>query len=221
MLSFDTFARPGWLIDNVSVTMSNVVPGVISITNNLWQSSWTLTGPLARNGSGPGKVISNAPPGEYVVQWSNVPFYVSPDRQTNNLPSGGSISFSANYTITDTNTNGLPDSWEQQFFGNVSANHPGTNDADHDGMSDFAEFIAGTIPTNSASVFKVTAMPPDSNHLIELDWNAAPGRGYRVLGSANGTSWSPSSEWLQATNRVFLSAPTNGAPYLFRVEVRP
>ena len=63
-----------------------------------------------------------------------------------------------------------------------------------------------------------------SNNTVRLQWNSVAGHGYRVHGSANAANWSPFSDWLRATNAnaAFTLPPrTNGAPYLFRVEVTP
>ena len=44
----------------------------------------------------------------------------------------------------DTNLNGIPDSWEMLMFGDL--NHSATDDADGDGLSNLAEWQAGTNP---------------------------------------------------------------------------
>ncbi len=49
----------------------------------------------------------------------------------------------------DIDADGLDDDWELQFFGDLSRN--GTGDFDSDGINDASEFIAGSIPTLSAS----------------------------------------------------------------------
>jgi len=48
LFSFDSAARPGWLVDDVSITVSNVVGGTIVITNNIWQASFALSGPAGK-----------------------------------------------------------------------------------------------------------------------------------------------------------------------------
>jgi hypothetical protein len=68
---------------------------------------------------------------------------------------------------------------------------------------------------------KASLLSPDH---LQLDWSSSAGHGYRVLGSANATSWVPYSEWLRAegmTTTWIVPPYTNGAPYLFRVEARP
>jgi signal transduction histidine kinase len=89
--------------------------------------------------------------------------------------------------------------------------------------TDYAEFIAGTNPTLANSRLKTTAtLLPD--HSLRLDWESVSGRIYRVEGSLDGRNWSPVSDWLQAgsSSMTFSRPPlSSGAPYLFRVEVRP
>jgi len=48
----------------------------------------------------------------------------------------------------------MDDQWERDWFGNLTRN--GTGDFDQDGQNDRQEFLASTVPTNPASVFKVT-----------------------------------------------------------------
>ncbi len=221
LLSFDTLARPGWLVDDISVTVETIVPGTVIITNNLWQAGWSLTGPVIRSGKGLGTTISNAPPGDYTLTWFGVPYYQTPAIQTNTLVSSGAATFNAAYTIVDTNHNGIPDSWEQQFFGAVETNRTAFTDTDGDGMSDYAEFIAGTDPTNPASVFRLSVTGLGPNNQAQLQWPYATGRAYQILGSTNGVTWPPISGWFQSTNQYNVPTQPKGIPYLFRIRVLP
>jgi hypothetical protein len=56
----------------------------------------------------------------------------------------------ANATGADSDGDGLSDTWEQQYFGSLTQNAAG--DYDRDGISNGAEYAAGTDPTNPNSV---------------------------------------------------------------------
>jgi hypothetical protein len=58
----------------------------------------------------------------------------------------------------DANQDGLPDAWQAQYFGAPGDLRAGYDaDPDGDGAGNGAEYLAGTSPTNSASVFKITS----------------------------------------------------------------
>ncbi len=48
--------------------------------------------------------------------------------------------------ITDTDADGMDDGWETSFFGDLS--HSASEDFDHDGLSNYLEFILGQDPTS-------------------------------------------------------------------------
>ena len=211
--------HPGWLVDDVGITMSSVQPGVIQITNNLWQARYVVNGPLNFAGRGLGTTITNAPAGQYVITFGNVAYYQTPTAQTNTLIAGSNIVFQGNYSFNDANHNDISDEFENQKFGFADPSRTKDTDTDHDGMSDWAEFIAGTDPNNPLPPFRITARLL-SNNVARLEWPSIPNHAYRVLGSTNGMNWIVCSGWLtnSATNTNFiLPPPTNGAPHLFRV----
>ena len=51
ILSFQNYPRLGWLIDDISLTVEGPITTVV-VTNNLAQSTWTLSGPLIEIGQG-------------------------------------------------------------------------------------------------------------------------------------------------------------------------
>lgn len=223
LFSFDAPPRPGWLVDDVSITVTNVQPGTVRITNNLWQAFYVLTGPTNRAAGGRSEILTNAPPGQYVIQYAEVPYHQTPPAQTNLLAAGGSVTFTGNYTFTDINFNGIPDGWEAQQFSAITSQRTPTTDTDGDGLSDWAEFVAGTDPNNPPPPFRLTALRL-TNHLVQLSWPSVTNHTYRVHASSNAVSWSPFSNWIAApgTNTSYtLATTTNGAARFFRVEATP
>jgi len=80
----------------------------------------------------------------------------------------------------DTNTNGLPNIWEMRYFDGTTA-ASASADKDEDGANNLAEYIAGTNPTNSGSLFLVQLI--DSARHIE--WATVQNRIYTVQHSSN------------------------------------
>nr|MDA3834770.1 thrombospondin type 3 repeat-containing protein [Spirochaetales bacterium] len=82
----------------------------------------------------------------------------------------------------DNNGNQIADAWESTYFGTGSTVNP-YMDEDGDGVSNQAEYIAGTNPTNRNSCLRV-----DSERSVDefcLSWNPEPDRTYCVSGTTN------------------------------------
>lgn len=224
LLSFESWPRFGWLVDDVSVTVSNVVPGTMIISNNLAQARFTLTGPMNRTGQGISTVFTNAPPGQYAITFGTVLFYQTPAPQTNTLVATGTVLFEGNYTFADANTNGISDAWETNFFGALSSSRTASTDTDGDGMTDYAEFIAGSNPTNAASALALEVPLSPTNGQVQLTWPTISGHAYRLEMSINAATWTPVTDWTLANGAASsytLTAPASGVAYLFRLAVRP
>ena len=91
-------------------------------------------------------------------------------------------------------------------------------------MTDYAEFIAGTDPTDAASRFYFTGETIQSNRLVQMQWTVVTNRLYQVSVSTNLVSWLPVTDWLQASNDPTMSyTPTNSGDgsHFYRVQVRP
>jgi hypothetical protein len=221
LLSFDSLPRLGWLVDDASITVDTIVPSRVEITNNLWQAVFALTGPTSVSGRGRWTLLTNAAPGQYTITFGDVAYYNTPPPQTNNLAPGGAISFGGHYSFPDVNTNGIPDGWEAVNLGGVATNSTGLADTDQDGLSDYAEFVAGTNPTNSQSVLELNTTLQVGGAL-KLQWPSATGHGYRLLGSDNLTTWTPATDWIRASSSsVTTNIPAGSARRYFRVEAQP
>ena len=81
-------------------------------------------------------------------------------------------------SMKDSDNDGMDDDWEVAYFGNLSRD--GTGDFDGDGMTDLAEFVAGTDPTNQGSVLKVMTLNPLNLPGTRVLWSAEPGKRYQV-----------------------------------------
>jgi hypothetical protein len=79
--------------------------------------------------------------------------------------------------VTDRDNDGMPDDWEVRYFEDLT--HTGTGDADHDGLRDRDEFLAGTSPVNPESSLRVELI-----HVSEMDWTlrwpTVTGKTYRI-----------------------------------------
>jgi hypothetical protein len=213
----------GWVIDDIGVTgVAAGAGGTIVVSKNLASGSFTLTGPISQSGSGLVTTVSNAPPGQYTVQFGDVAFFYTPSAQTNTLLASNALTFTGTYTFPDVNSNGMSDLYEQYYFGSVSTNRTRLTDTDGDGMTDYAEFIAGTDPTNAASNLRLIRSFA-TNGVMTAQWSAIPGRIYEVQTSTNLGDWSPVSLWMQASSSPMTYTWTNASDKArsFRVEVRP
>lgn len=221
LFSFDAAPRAGWLLDDVSISAETIVPGTITVTNNLSQAGFAISGPLNITGQGMSLVVTNAPPGDYAISFNAVPFYNTPPPQTQSLAANQTIAFTGNYTVTDTNANGIADTWEQQYLGAVAPS-PALLDSDGDGASDYAEFAAGTNPTNQTSYLHFLTPAVQTTGAVRLDWPTVPGRSYRITGSADLQNWSGLSDWMRANGGLlsYTTTATSGVRF-FKVEVRP
>ena len=104
--------------------------------------------------------------------------------------------------IVDTDGNGLPDWWELQYFGHLTGTDPNA-DPDHDGMNNLAEWIAGTNPTNAASVLRASVVSNSPSGVV-VSWSSVAGKNYWLARSTNLlTGFSTISTNIAAT------APTN------------
>jgi hypothetical protein len=219
----------GWLIDDISIT-GTAIGGTININKNLNQARYSLYSlsniglvPV-QSGQAAAVTISNLPSGPYVVQFSDVPYYQTPADLTNTLTATTTLYFNGNYSFLDANHNNISDAWEQDYFGSVSTNRTQLTDTDHDGMSDYAEFIAGTNPTNAASRFYFNGETIQTNRQVKLQWTVVTDRLYQVNASTNLLGWSSVTPWLQASNSPTMSytvTNSNGRAQFYRVQVKP
>ena len=140
----------------------------------------------------------------------------------------GNVGWSPIYTvrvvITDTDGDGMDDQWERDWFGNLS--HSGVGDSDNDGATDRDEFIAGTEPTNPASVFNVTQVSRAISNAATLRWNSVAGRSYRIQykNTLSQTNWTDPTNALvlaTGTNSTWNSGPQAVTQRVYRLQLVP
>lgn len=86
-----------------------------------------------------------------------------------------------NSASPDSDGDGLPDEWEMLYFGNL--NYGPTDDPDHDGLSNYQEYLAGTNPNDANSVLRVTDIGAGSGQ-VSLTWNSVAGKTYTIYGAS-------------------------------------
>jgi hypothetical protein len=95
--------------------------------------------------------------------------------------------------------------WRQTNFGTTANTGDAADDADPDGdgMTNAQEFPAGTDPRNAASVFRVSGLAIDDNHVL-LSFPTVAGRIYRLERSDGllGNPWTPVQENIPGTGGI-------------------
>jgi hypothetical protein len=116
-------------------------------------------------------------PGTNVVQQSYAPTFYDP--QFDGIPYSKDLAF-ALYTLAPSLTF---DQWQLLYFGcTICPQADAGADPDGDGASNTNEFLAGTVPTNSASYFHVTSIVRTgvNSNDVTLTWAAVGGHSYVV-----------------------------------------
>jgi predicted Zn-dependent protease len=154
----------------------------------------------------------------------------TPGLRTFIVQQGTNVAYANGYlkirpAVLDYNFDGLDDAFQRTYFPLVTAaNAAPAADPDGDGMNNLAEYIAGTNPTNAASVFKLLS-PTNSSSGAAVRWLSVAGKHYQVFSRTNLVlgSWQSNGTAVTATstNTQYLDASgTNGVRF-YRVQVLP
>jgi len=120
---------------------------------------------------------------------------------------------------------GLPDAWKRELIAMLGLNcglqdiKPG-DDADGDGMSNWAEYIAGTYAFDSTDNLSLEIVGMNQGNPL-MDFTAIRGRTYTILASTNMTSWAVVNFRmpLESTNGAAMGAYYASGVHKVRAEV--
>ncbi len=128
---------------------------------------------------------------------------------TRNVPDVASEFTSVSVVYTppvnpDADNDGMLDAWEI-----INGLNPLIDDSafdpDADGSDNFSEYVAGTFPTNSSSVFSIADPSVNTgSELFQFDWGSVSGKIYAVQSSINLTS-----SWSTVMSNIVATPPTN------------
>jgi hypothetical protein len=159
-------------------------------------------------------VASNATPGlrTFVVQRGNDLAYAN-----------GFLEIQTPYP--DFNFDGLDDRFQRQYFPLFTAPEAAPNaDPDGDGFNNQAEYISGTVPTNSLSLLQIEGVTLSGGGST-LTWKSAPQKRYQVWSRRDvaGDPWRTNGLPVTATNNLtqFTDVAATNAFRFYRIQALP
>ena len=147
---------------------------------------------------------------------------VTSDVDTNNT----TTSFAVNLWI-DSDGDGMPDSWMMQHFGHATGQAGdlslAQDDADGDGVSNLAEYLAGTSPKDPLSYLRIQSLAVGGTNGVQVVWGSTTNRLYTVQrASVLGLGFGNVAEHLLSTppqNLYLDTTATNANSFFYRIKV--
>ncbi len=120
----------------------------------------------------------------------------------------------------DTDADGMGDAWEA-LHGLAVGTNDATADKDGDGQTNRAEWLAGTLPENSTSTFRVTSTAITGADILII-WPAVAGRRYNVASATTlGGTWTVLNATPITTGIYTHLGGAGGTARFYRVEIVP
>lgn len=182
------YIRPAYVIPPANVVVADgadfAVSAVISGNPAPFAYSWRRSSTVINTNSGNYRsnfVVINAKTAGFVLT-NNIPSSNFLGRLVIYNPAFTSPGVLANFTVTvlaDSDADGIPDEWELSNGFNPGNPADRIGDSDHDGSSNYDEYVAGTDPTNALSYLKLDLTSVGNG--ATLQFGAISNRTYSVL----------------------------------------
>jgi type VI protein secretion system component Hcp len=119
--------------------------------------------------------------------------------------------------VLDTDFDGMPDTYESANGLNPNVNDA-NDDLDHDGLTNYQEFLAGTNPNNANSVFRVSRINLASGQ-VRITWNSVAGKTYTISAASqvNGPYTPVRNVPSAGTGETFTDFPPSLSRQFYRV----
>lgn len=135
--------------------------------------------------------------------------------------------FTLSVAANPATSNGTPYAWLDNYYGGLSSDadyeNAANSDSDGDGHLAWQEYIAGTIPTNAASVLTVLSATPTAEGSV-VTWASVEGKSYSIVTNLNLTaapSWGVEESGITGLpNETSYTSSMNSAEAFFKVEVQ-
>jgi hypothetical protein len=127
--------------------------------------------------------------------------------------------------VFDTDADGMPDAWEIAHRLDYHLDDSAA-DPDHDGLSNLAEYQAGTDPQTAQNFFRLgITRPLIPAGTVELDFYQLPGRSYLIQETASlaPPSWSTIYGFSAGTNSgaIVVTNTISAGPRFYRLTINP
>jgi hypothetical protein len=214
----------------MSPGQSNYTIGVFSADLPITGATFTITGDGLTLGSptfDPGTIFSGL---NGISMSISVASNATPGLRTFIVQQGGNVAYANGFLeilplIPDYNFDGLDDRFQRKYFFPFTSTNAAPNaDPDGDGFVNYAEYVAGTDPTNPASFLKLLSTTTASNGTTVV-WQSVAGKHYQLmsrtdLGSGTWQNVGSPVTANGATAQLLDGSATNGARF-YKVQVFP